>query len=158
MAWGPKAIAAPVARITAPMFRRRGLADGLVVAEWRAVVGERLAAVTAPERVVFPPRRREGGTLRLRTASSALALELQHLQPQIIERVNGYLGYPAVARLQIVHGPLPGRDRPEPPAIRDLSAGERDRLQAAVAGLDDAGLKAAVNRLGQAVLGRTAKV
>lgn len=158
MAWGPRAIASAVAKTTAPVFRKRGLADGLVVAEWRAVVGERLAAVSAPERLVFPPRRRQGGTLRLRIASSALALEIQHLQPQILERINGYFGYPAVARIQIVHGPLPKRAVPRRPSIRDLTPSEAARMQRAVDGIDDADLKAAVSRLGQAVLGRNAEV
>ena len=39
-----------------------------------------------------------------------LALELQHAAPQILERVNGFVGRRAITELRIVQGPLPKRD------------------------------------------------
>lgn len=149
---GPKALARALAKLTAPMFRKRGLADGAIVGEWPAIVGERIAAASAPERVSYPPRSRTGGTLRLRVANSALALELQHEEPQLLERINGFLGYGAVARLKLVHGPLPKRRRHTAPRPRPLTAEEERRLDAALAGIEDEKLHEILDKLGRSVI------
>ena len=44
-------------------------------------------------------------------ANGGAALELQHRTVQILERVNAYLGYGAVAHLKIRQGRLPARRR-----------------------------------------------
>ncbi len=151
---GPTAIAAALAPVTAPLFRKRGFADGAIVSAWPEIVGARLAAASVPEQIRFPPRRRSGGTLRLRVADGSLALELQHLQTLLIEKVNLYFGYPAVARVQFVQGPVPERrvravtERapPDPDDARTL----RDSLSI----VDDEGLQAALDSLGQAIFSK----
>jgi hypothetical protein len=59
------------------------------------------------------------GTLTLKVQSSQ-ATRLQHLEPQLIERINGYFGYRAIARLRLLHGAAPASGepdaRPEAPA------------------------------------------
>ncbi len=46
----------------------------------------------------------QGGVLTIKV-EGAMALELQHLAPQIIERLNSYYGYPAIGKLNIIQGP-----------------------------------------------------
>src|SRR5512147_1223074 len=104
--YGPRALAETIAKLTDPMFGKRGFA-GALIADWPAIVGERLAAGCVPEKVVYPPRRRDGATLRLRIVSGGLAIKLQHLEPILIDRINSHFGHPAVARLKFLHGPLP---------------------------------------------------
>jgi hypothetical protein len=147
-------VAAPVGKLTAPLFRRRGFADGAVVADWIAIVGERLAAQTAPERIVFPPRKRSGGTLKLRVGSSGLALELQHFEPQLIERINGYFGFPAVGRVQLLHGPVPPRRARGGIVVRPLTPKERKDISNALAPIDAPDLAEALKNLGACVIGR----
>ena len=48
------------------------------------------------------------GVLQVRVAGP-LAVELQHLAPQVLERVNTYLGYRAVTQLKLSRGVLPAR-------------------------------------------------
>ena len=82
----------------------------------------------------------------------ARALLLQHDAPRVLERINAHFGFPAVARLKIVQKPI---DRPRvarPPRLRPLAASEEARLAALVEGIEDEGLRAALSRLGHAVV------
>jgi hypothetical protein len=141
------AVAVPVERVTRPVFGRHGFVNGALVVDWPAIVGSAVAAHTLPLRIKFPPRVRAEGTLVVKVASSAFATELQHLEPLILERINGYFGYRAVARLNLRHGPLPlraaVRPPPEPPATLAAPAA------AALATVDDPELRDALERLGR---------
>ena len=151
---GPRALAATVDRLTRPVFRRRGFAEGAVLTDWPAIVGEHLAKRTAPEKVV-PGGPRGEGTLHLRIEDGSLALELQHLEPILLERINGYFGYRAVSRLRIVQGPLPPpRQTPPRRTLSPLAPTEQARLEDLLAGIEDEELRARLESLGKAVLGR----
>lgn len=153
---GLRALGEAVAALTRPIVAKRGFARGGLVAEWTTIVGERLAASSLPERVSYPPKQSRNGTLHLRVASGSLAMELQHLEPVLIERINGYLGYPAIARVRLIQGPLPALARrpaqPVPPL--PLSVEEEQALAQRLDGIGDAGLRQALAALGQVVLGR----
>lgn len=152
---GPRAIAEAASKVVRPVFRQRGFADGAIITEWPTIVGERLAAVTMPEQVTYPPKRRSRGTLRLRVASGGMAMELQHLQPQLLQRINGYFGYEAVERLQFVHAPVPARARPVVEDERPLDSDEEQQLAALLAGIEDGDLKRALDSLGRSVFAST---
>ncbi|CCQ72662.1 DUF721 domain-containing protein [Magnetospira sp. QH-2] len=144
-----QALAGLVSRATRPLFHRRGLADGTLVAQWERIMGEHMAAHTAPEKVVRggnPPR----GILHLAVDHGALALELTHLEPQIVERVNAHFGYRAIDGLRVLQKPLPPRpakEKPRPP----LNAEEKADLAESLSGVTDPDLRAALERLGGAV-------
>jgi hypothetical protein len=101
---GPRALGALVPRLTRPAFRRRSPAGALLMAEWAAVVGPAIAAVTEPRRLL-------AGTLTIACAGP-VAMELQHLAPQLIARINGQLGRVAVERLRFVQAAPAGGARP----------------------------------------------
>jgi hypothetical protein len=147
-----RALAAHVPHIVKPALGKRGFVEGQLVAQWADVIGAELARRLLPEKLTFPPGRRRDGTLRLRVAPG-FALEVQHREPQILERLNAFFGYRALTRLVLVQGPLPtdrttGRRRQ-----RDLAAAERAALDERVAGIADADLRHALTRLGEAVIG-----
>lgn len=149
----PKALASLVAGLTRPLFGRRGLADGAIVREWPAIAGPLLAAHTVPERIVYPHGKRNEGTLHLRVATGGLATEILHLEPQLIERVNGYFGFRAVARLKLTQGPVAKRDQP-PKSRSPLNADQEDVLAGILAQVDDADLQAALDALGRSIMAR----
>ena len=153
---GPRALAATVANITRPLFSRRGFADGAIVNEWPAIVGAHFAAHSAPEKIVAASGGRAEGTLHVRIDSGSLAIELQHLEPLLIERINGYFGYRAVARLKLLQGPLPKRRKASPQAIRALEPDEEEELVRQLCTVDDPELRHALEALGRAVIGRRA--
>ena len=93
---GLLAVGASLPTIAAPALRKRGFAQARLITEWPAIVGDMLARETVPQKLVFPRGSRGDGVLHLRV-SSGFALELQHIAPQLIERINGFFGYGAVA-------------------------------------------------------------
>jgi hypothetical protein len=150
---GTRAIAAVVPKVTAALFRKRGFAEAGILNDWAAIVGPRLAAGCSPEKLSFPLGKRADGTLRLRVAG-ALATELQHFEPQLLERINGYFGYRAVARVKMVQGPLPPPKRQPDPLIRPLDREEAAALREVVSSIASETLRRALEGLGRAVMGR----
>jgi hypothetical protein len=148
-----RAIGASLAPITTPILGKQGVAAAQLFAEWPAIIGAPFADACWPVKLVFPRGERRDGTLRLRVAS-AFGPEIQHREPALLERINSYFGYRAVARLAIVQGPPPLPDRPAPPVLRPLAASERQALDAKLDAVADPGLRAALDRLGSAVIGR----
>jgi hypothetical protein len=93
-------------------FRRFGFVQSAVVSRWGEIVGARYAQFSAPESIRFPNGKRSDGTLTL-TVTGAHAPMIQHVIPVVIERVNRFFGYAAVARVVIRQGELPvPRTRP----------------------------------------------
>lgn len=151
----PRPIARMVDRLTKGMLGRHGFAHGAIVSQWPDIVGENMARHTQPEKIVFSRDGVSGGTVHLRCDSGALATELQHLEPQILERINMFFGYQAVVRIKLIQGPLPRpRGATAPPPPKPLSRQEALALADQVAGVDDPELREALERLGQSVLGR----
>lgn len=143
---GFRAIGVAASRLAAPVVARRG--GGILVrlkAEWAAIVGRDWAGISWPAALG-----RDGG-LRLRVATAAAALELQHRAPLVLERVNVYFGHRVATRLALVQGPLPlAPARPGPPP-RPLARSEIEAIEARLEGVSDPELRAALARLGRAV-------
>ena len=88
------------------------------------------------------------------TVAPGFALQIQHLEPVLVERINTFYGYRAVARLRLIQGPLPVAPPPRRPAFRALSASEEEALAATLAGLSDPTLREALTSLGRTLRGR----
>lgn len=86
-------------------FRRFGFVQSSVVSRWDEIVGARYAAVSAPEAIRFPVGKKAEGTLEL-VVEGAHATMMQHVIPEIIERVNRFFGYTAIARIKVRQGPV----------------------------------------------------
>lgn len=150
--YGLMSIAVPSERVTRPVFGKHGFAGGALVVDWPAIVGSAVASHTLPVRIKFPPKDRAEGTLVVKVDSGAFALELQHLEPLVLERINGYFGWKAVARLKLQQGPLPERPKPKQALAAPLAAAPAgDRL----AEVEDPELRAVLERLGRHVGART---
>ena len=65
-------------------FRRFGFVQSSIVTRWPEIVGERLAAASAPESIKFPVGKKQDGTLTL-VARSAHAVMIQHVVPEIMD-------------------------------------------------------------------------
>ena len=154
---GMRALGAAVARITAPAFRRRGFAEAGILTDWPHIVGSQLASQTEPERLSFARGTRVDGTLQVRV-SGAWATELQHLAPQVIERVNSYFGYRAVDRLAILQAPLSHAEAE--PTETSKRPGDREHgdsepaLDSGASNVENAELRRALISLGAAVKDR----
>lgn len=151
----PRPVARMVERMTKGLLGRHGFAHGAIITNWPDIVGAEMARHTQPEKIVFSRDGVSGGTVHLRCDSGSLATELQHLEPQILDRINTFFGYNAVVRLKLVQGPLP-RPKSAPPLKKPspLSPEEAAALAGQVAAVDDPELREALERLGQSVLGK----
>jgi hypothetical protein len=154
--YGLRALGETVDAVAGPMLGRRGFAGSRVAAEWASIVGEALAARSLPERVARTPGGQGGGTLHVRIASGALAVELQHLEPQIVERINTYFGYQAVARLKLLHGPVPER-RADHALAHILAPADEATIEGLAAGIEDPTLRQALRDLGKRLFARTSQ-
>ena len=161
----PRSIGATVEKLTRPVFGRHGFDQASIINDWPSIVGADIAAHAAPEKIVFPRRKRNHGTLYLRVDNSAMATELQHLEPQITERINGFFGYAAITAIRLIQAPLsrsaarPGQRAPrnenrakgasgaKPADTPDADAEIARRLET----VTDPELKAALGRLGRLV-------
>lgn len=137
---------------------RHGFAQPDVLLRWAEIVGEALSPTCRPVRVSYHGERGLGATLVVQT-NGARAPEVEHLAPRIIERVNQFYGYRAVARIRITQsGAAPGFAEATSafatPAV-DPTGPEMDRAAALTEGVEDAGLRAALTRLGANVLARS---
>lgn len=117
-----RAIADLVPEIGRTAFRKFGFIQSSIVTRWAEIVGQRYATLTAPESIRFPAGRRAGGTLHL-TVASGHAPMVQHIVPEIIERVNRFFGYEAIARVALKQGvvtPTEPERRPPPAMLRPI--------------------------------------
>jgi len=144
------ALAALLHNITRPLGRRRGFTDATLISHWPTVVGIRLAAESMPERLV---RRRDGSgaTLHIRV-DGPMALELQHLEPQVIERLNVFYGYNAVERIALRQAPVTRPSAGEKLVRPSPTAADARYLDDSLARVADPELKRALSRLGRNVL------
>ena len=149
---GMRPIAAELPRLIGKPLGKRGFGEGGLIAEWPAVVGEDIARHAAPLKLAFPRGQRRDGTLTLR-ATGAFATELQHMAPQLLERINNYLGYGAIARLKIEQGRLPPRARAAMRQPVPLVPAEESQLASALQPIGDDDLRRALEGLGRAVKG-----
>lgn len=145
-----EALGRAVNRLTGRVFGKRGMNDGAIARHWPEIAGETLARVSVPEKITYEKGERIRGTLRLRVSNSALATEIQHSEPIIVERINTYFGYQAVARLRLIHGLVPA-SRAKPAARRNLTREEETALEDQLSGVKDDDIRTALDGLGRAM-------
>lgn len=103
-------------------FRRFGFVQSSIVSRWGEIVGDRWARACAPESIRFPVGKKADGVLTL-VAHGAHAAMLQHITPEIVDRVNRFFGYAAVARITIRQGEIVRPEpRKAPPSLKAMPA------------------------------------
>jgi hypothetical protein len=105
-----EAVARGAAPLTADIFARAGFRDPTLVLRWPEVAGVQVAQVCQPVKLSEGPN---GGVLTLKAEPGA-AVFLHHESRALCERINAFLGGPAIGRLRFVEGPLPRRPGPRP--------------------------------------------
>ncbi|MEL1250807.1 DUF721 domain-containing protein [Aurantiacibacter gilvus] len=148
---GPaKPVADLVPQIGRAAFRRFGFVQSSVVTRWPEIVGPQHAKVCAPESIRFPPGEKSEGILQL-VVLPAHAPLIQHVIPEIIERVNRFFGYRAVVRAKIRQGavkpPAAQEKRTAPPSLKPIPMELGDSLR----DIGDPELRAVLESLARSV-------
>jgi len=143
--YGPRPVGALVPRITRPAFRRRAPATAQVLADWPAIVGPAIAAVTTP-------RRLSNGTLTIACAGP-IAMELQHMTAEVMARINTHLGKQVVTTLRFVQSL---EVTPHARATAPVSdPAKLAAIEASISGLPPGELRDALGALGRTVAANT---
>lgn len=157
---GAQQIAEAANRLIDPVLQRKAGINTALIGSWDEIAGADFADCTRPERITWPRRnddRRgeaggmEPGVLTI-ACEGARALFLAHAQGELIQRINGFFGFPAIRQIKIVQKPVmqPGARRKR---LRPLSATEKNHLDGLTAEIESAPLKAALDRLGRGIYG-----
>jgi hypothetical protein len=113
-------------------FRRFGFVQSNVVTRWPEIVGDHHSKVCMPEAIRFPPGEKSEGILQL-VVIPAHAPLIQQVIPEIIERVNRFFGYNAVARVKLRQGevnPTHADNRTKsPPSLKPIPMELGDSLR-----------------------------
>ncbi|KLK91237.1 hypothetical protein AA309_21440 [Microvirga vignae] len=158
----PRPLARPLSEFLdaclSPSLAAQGFATSDIIMTWPDIVGERLAAFTQPLKIEWkrkpphadPEARPEPATLVIRV-ESAFALELQHMAPTVIDRVNTYYGWRCIGKIVLKQGPVRRIEKKKPPAPA-LTTEAKAKVSSAIQDIEEDGLKAALDRLGQAIV------
>lgn len=113
--------------------------------QWPEIIGQPLCQLCRPDKILSSRGQSQNLTLQIQVAGAA-GLEIQHLQPQLIEKINRYAGYGWIGQIKIVQGliikPPPAKKKPAASAHAEprtqLPEIENPNLRQALEGLGDA--------------------
>ncbi|MCI5634470.1 MAG: DciA family protein [Alphaproteobacteria bacterium] len=136
----------------------KGMLEMEILSDWTAIVGEELAQYSLPQKISFHKDERSNGTLELLVLSGAFALEIQHRESQILNKINAYFGYDAVAKLKIIQNSCPENflftKKPIDNVKKNLvSPEEHNYITEIIKDVDNNELRRHLEILGEAVLG-----
>lgn len=138
-----------------PALKRRGFASRDIIANWKAMAPKPYDQIAMPDRLAWPRGERgsDGATLYLRCAPGH-ALALAHEGPMIAAAINRYFGYVLVSAVRLSAAPFSRRSAAPAKTDDTLDRSARDRIEAAVAGVSDDGVREALRALGRALARR----
>ncbi|MCC3862454.1 DUF721 domain-containing protein [Pseudemcibacter aquimaris] len=138
-------------------FRRFGFAKSDIHMHWAEIVGPVLSKSSIPQRLVRPKSQEENannvGTLHIRVEGS-YALEMQHLEHLVIDRINSYFGFKAVDRLVFHHGNVEKQDVATKYSEPILSDSQKNALEMTLKDVKDDELRKSLYKVGAEILGQ----
>jgi len=149
----------PLADMTAPILDpvlrcRAGLNIQLLEC-WPEIVGEDTAAMSQPLKILWSKRAREGGKFEpavlVIACEGFAAMKIQHESGEIMQRINAFFGFAAVARLKIEQKPL-YREKQAVKPVPAINETQKAQLETMTATIENNRLRQALFRLGVAVL------
>lgn len=143
-----------IPKLTRRALGRHGFDHVSVITDWDTIVGKDLAACSQPVRLSFPKGQRLGGTLHIRV-TGPLAVQLQHMTPVLIERINTHFGYGAVADIRLHQAPIRKKTDQKAQMRRNLPPPPKEALAALdgeLSNVEDEEIRAVLRRLGESVL------
>ena len=150
---GLKTLRQSVLKITDVAIRKRGFVESALIHKWTSIVGKEIAAWSVPNRLVFLRGSTLDATLHL-DVLSARALEIQHNELVILERINVVFGYKAINKIAIRQVNSLSRTVKQSPTPAVLTEAEKSWVSDQIKNHSNAELKNALEALGQAILSR----
>ena len=144
--------------VTQSIWQKRGLVNARLFLDWAVIVGPTIAAHSWPEKVgqKVDPLGQNQHTLTLRV-SPGIAVEIQHMEPVLIERINSYFGYAAIHKITLKQA-IPRHiniQKPTPPIPQHLQDEVTEAVHVATEEINNPLLREALDRFGIALQLRT---
>ncbi len=157
-----KAIGKHFSKVAEKAYAHHGAAWAGLLSNWQTIAGSPLSDICSPEKISWPGQQRGqaetrskhqkiGGTLVIKVAFGR-ALEIQHITPQIIDRINAYYGYQAVAQIKIIQGKIEKLETARKSALPPLDQKTNSELNSQMTKISNDGLKGALRNLAKGVL------
>lgn len=161
---GERQISEVANRLIDPVLAKRAGISTMLLGSWDEIAGPDFSDCTRPEKISWPRRASEmtgedGGHqpgVLIIACEGARALFLTHAQDELIQRINGFFGFPAVRQIRIVQKPVSPQAKPRK-RIRPLARAQAEHLDDLVSGIESESLRNALMRLGTAVMGSAKK-
>jgi hypothetical protein len=111
-----RAVGAYIPKVVAAAFEKFGFHTAEIMTSWETIVGADLGRMTRPESIKWPrgAKSRAGGdedggraagATLIVACDPAFALEVSYRTQDIVDRINRYFGYRAIAQLRVLQAP-----------------------------------------------------
>ncbi|MDX9689066.1 MAG: DUF721 domain-containing protein [Proteobacteria bacterium] len=158
----PRPLASSIDSVARTAVGKEWALYATLIEHWSEIVGADYAQKTKPVKISFPKgkkagenwarHKQTGGTLLIRLPHG-LRMEFSFLIPQMLQRINAFFGYPAIATLQFDSYYEKASVPPPPPAQeKTLTDREKSLLKEQLKDIDNNELREALERLGESVL------
>lgn len=155
----PKPLSDLVPGLTRDIFGRKNLLFGKLMAQWMHIAGPDIAERAMPMDLKFQRKAEKDKSppqaVLVLAVQPAYALEFSYQKGLLIERLNMFFGYPAVKDVKVVqNSEIMDKKKPTKPAAKPLTLQEQQKVEAAVAAVQENDLQTALKNLGKAILSR----
>lgn len=148
-------VATAVMPIVKNILGKKGMIIADILTIWEQIVGEEMAAYSLPRKIDFKKNEKSNGIIHIVVPGGAFALELQHRENFLLEKINAYFGYQAVTGMRIIQDAnlkIKIKEINQPKVKKSLvSLEEQNYINSLTEEIIDPELKNTLVRLGESV-------
>lgn len=139
-----------------PVLRKRAGINLSLIQSWEDIVGATIGQSSRPLKIIWPRRLHENDPFQPATLVVACegftAMRMQHETGEIINRINGFLGFAAIGRIKIEQKSLNREQKRRLRKPADIPPGQVRKIAGQTSLIEDDGLRAALERLGRNII------
>ena len=151
-----KLISSAVPKVTNKTFKRKYIALGRIVTQWREIIGEKMADHAQPLKIHYRKPKRKGDPPRATldiAASSAQASILIMQKGLLLEKINHIFGEALVTDIRFVHQTTAqSKTSSTKKHLQPLTQEEKNSLSNMLDAVEDDELKSRLSSMGEALL------
>jgi len=153
----PKTIGETVKKINKIYANKFGKIEYLILSKWPQIVGVFFADHSEPEKISYITENVNEmnepiyqNTLYVKV-SPAAAVEFQHYQDKIIEKINSYFGYKAIAELRLHQNFVPKKNSRTIDRKQNFSEEDKNHIKRSITNIKNKDLEKSIVKLGLSI-------
>lgn len=99
--YGPNEISNSLMNVIKSFGKKYGFINSDIILNWELITGADLSKLLLPVKIAFPMNERKNGVLWVKIKNASMSAVVQYQFPVIIDRVNTYFGYRAIAQVKL---------------------------------------------------------